>query len=159
MKRLKLLFFLLINLTSLCVAAQTSINSGGHSIQNNSGSLSFTVGEIFFTSYSSTNGYAAHHGIQYPYEILPVSLIHQYQNSMEVKLYPNPFIDYLLIEVPFEFNKAGKLFLYDSFGNLVLSNVVNTPLIRLNTMHLVPGVYIAHIEIDNDKQIVKLIKK
>ena len=81
------------------------------------------------------------------------------QNIMEVKLYPNPGIDYFMIDVKLASHK-GKLQLYDIQGKLCGNYNLTNGSNKINTTVLNSGIYILNI-IENNTVVLstKWVKK
>lgn len=83
----------------LTAFAQSTIASGGNEKKGDGGSVSFTVGQVFFISHSATTG-EVFQGVQIAYEI---SIITSVDDAREInlvaKVLPNPATDYLTLSV------------------------------------------------------------
>ena len=68
--------------------AQQSINSGGNKANGATGSVNYSVGQVFYHHLNNDN-YQIHEGVQYGYEI--INSIGE-NNTIELKynVYPNP---------------------------------------------------------------------
>lgn len=101
MKQIKLLLFIILlylaGQTSL--QAQETVSASGGNATGNSGSISYTVGQVFYSSVSSTTGKLTE-GAQQPYEITRVTTSHKIMElSDAVSVYPNPATEHVLIEI------------------------------------------------------------
>lgn len=77
----------------------------------------------------------------------------------EIKIYPNPVIDELYIDLPNVFN-AGSIKIFDIDGRLLGQESINkTGAHNLNTAYLSKGMYILKFESNNFKEFIKFIKK
>jgi uncharacterized protein (TIGR02145 family) len=79
-------------------------------------------------------------------------------NRNEIKIYPNPAIDNINIDITNK-NKTGTLTIYDLLGNIVLQHQIDKVQNVINVSSLKTGMYIIKI---SDSQIIlqkKLIKK
>ncbi|UGS22192.1 T9SS type A sorting domain-containing protein [Flavobacterium cyclinae] len=99
MKCKKLMFYFLsvyfIGITF--IVAQNSVNASGGNLSGANGSVSYSVGQMVYTTNSGTNGSNAQ-GVQQPYEISEVlSSIDYSELISDLKIYPNPSTDHIKI--------------------------------------------------------------
>lgn len=93
-----LIAFVLIFFLSNQVKGQENTITTGASFSGN-GTFSYSVGQVAYTQFSN-NDFSISEGLQQAYEISIVTGIDDYPNIMlELKVYPNPVIEYLNIEV------------------------------------------------------------
>jgi hypothetical protein len=71
-------------------------------------------------------------------------------DSINVTVYPNPCIDYILIKCS---KKAIKVLVYDLAGKLISTTVPEDELVKIETSQLRSGVYSIQIYIDNQRTI------
>jgi hypothetical protein len=94
MKKLAFLIvilFLGFSITGL--HAQESVNTAGGNASGSGGSVSYSVGQIVYTTNTGDNGTVAQ-GVQQAYEISAVTGIEEANNiSLIVSAYPNPTTD------------------------------------------------------------------
>jgi|WetSurMetagenome_2_1015567.scaffolds.fasta_scaffold00511_7 hypothetical protein len=86
-----LCFLLLSGFSITVLQAQEAISTaGGIATGSGASSVSYSVGQIFFNTYSGSNGTIAQ-GVQQPYEISVVTAIENAEGiKLECKIYPNP---------------------------------------------------------------------
>lgn len=99
LKKLKLtaVFLLFIGLTAL--KAQEAIPASGGNASGSGGTVSFTVGQVVYTTNTGTNGSVAQ-GVQQPYEISVVtSLVTANGITLQCSAYPNPLTDLLNLKI------------------------------------------------------------
>ncbi len=77
----------------------------------------------------------------------------------EGSIYPNPFSDYIIVYAPVEKEEQITVTLYDSAGNLHLSDTFIPPFVRLNTSDLHPGAYLAILKQSGTCLVTKKIIK
>ena len=83
MKKYLLLIFFLI---SLCLSSQEVITTTGREATGVGGTVSYSIGQVFFTTVTGTNGNIIQ-GVQQPYEIYITLDIGK---NLELSVYPNP---------------------------------------------------------------------
>jgi len=99
-KKLKLSVILLLGLGLTGLQAQTSINATDGNASGSGGSVSYSVGQVVYTTNTGTTGSVAQ-GVQQPFEILVVTGLEEAKGiNLSVSAYPNPTTDYLTLEVP-----------------------------------------------------------
>lgn len=101
MKTTKLLFFLsIVSYFGISnVVAQSSVNASGGNLSGANGSVSYSVGQVVYTTNIGSNGSIAQ-GVQQPYEISEVLSSVDYSELIkDLKIYPNPSTDVLTINM------------------------------------------------------------
>lgn len=141
------------------VFAQTAIPTAGGNAAGSGGSVSYSVGQVFYSTNSGSSGSAAQ-GVQQPYEISIVTGLEAGNAiSMQCSAYPNPATYFVTLKV--ENYKTGKLTyqLFDIAGKLLESNRINDNETNIDMHDLVISTYFLKI-IQNNKEIkvFKIIK-
>jgi len=87
------------------------------------------------------------------------SQIDQLIEKQDMKIYPNPVIDYCYVEIGFEFKEAD-ITLYDMGGRQLQSLKTKNKVTKINTQNLIQGAYLIVVKTDTEKTAnAKLIKK
>jgi hypothetical protein len=158
-KRLKLSAVLLLGFGLTGVQAQTSVNATGGDATGSGGSVSYSVGQVVYTSHTGTSGTVAE-GAQQPYEISVVTGLEEAKGiNLSVAAYPNPTTDYLTLEVK-DFNVSNLLFqLYDMQGKLLQSEKITGNQTSIVMSNLVPATYFVKV-VQGNKEVktFKIIK-
>ena len=124
--------------------AQQSINSGGNKANGATGSVNYSVGQVFYHHLNNDN-YQIHEGVQYGYEI--INSIGE-NNTIELKynVYPNPTTSNFTLNIS-DFNpNTFSYILYDINGkelnHLALTNPkTNISLSKYNSKTFLLNVY------------------
>ena len=157
--KLKVIAFLTLVFSLSTVSAQTSINATGGNALGSGGSASYSVGQVFYTTNTGTNGSVAQ-GVQQPYEISVVTAIEEAKGiNLSVLAYPNPTTDYLTLEVK-EYELSNLHFqLYDMSGKLLQNEKITGNQTSIVMSYLVPANYIVKV-IQGNKEVktFKIIK-
>ena len=125
-KLLTLSAVLLLGLGLTGLQAQTSTNAAGGNASGSGGSVSYSVGQVLYTTNTGTEGSVAH-GVQQPYEISVETGIEIKEINLSITAYPNPTSDYLQLKVEYEDFKDLSYQLYDINGKLLQTKeLVNT---------------------------------
>ena len=98
-KKVKLGAFLLLGIGLTGLEAQEAIPAAGGNTSGSGGSVSYSVGQVVYTTSTGTNGSVAQ-GVQQPYEISVVTGIEEAIGiNLMVSAYPNPTTDFLNLKV------------------------------------------------------------
>ena len=84
---------------SISLCAQSSINSTGAEATGQGGSLSYSVGQVVYSSSSSSAG-AVSAGVQQAYEVSVATQVSETNLNIDASVYPNPTTDFLMLNVP-----------------------------------------------------------
>jgi hypothetical protein len=158
-KRLKLSIVLLLGLGLAGLQAQESVNATGGNASGNRGSVSYSVGQVVYTTNTGTNGSVAE-GAQQPFEISAVTGIEEAKGiKLMVSAYPNPTTDYLTLSIN-EFKISNLLYqLYDIKGKILQIEKITGDKTSIAMGNLVPGTYFVKV-IQGNKEVktFKIIK-
>jgi len=159
MNKTKTRLMLMLILGFSTAYAQQSANAAGGKASGSGGMLSYSVGEIVYTTISGSNGSIAQ-GVQQPYEISDVlSLEGGKDISLNIMAYPNPTVDKLVLRID-SFN-GGKLAfqLFDLNGRLLFHDSIKNTETEVSMQNYESGVYILKI-VSTGKEIrtFKIIK-
>ena len=148
------LLFLSFWLTRL--QAQEVIPTTGGNATGSGGSVSYSVGQVVYSSSSGTNGSVVQ-GVQQPYEISVISGIVDGEGiNLTFSVYPNPTKDFLTLNL--ENFKADNLTyqLYDISGKLVETKQVLSFETSIAMTNLSPATYVLRVIKGN--QVLKSFK-
>ena len=158
-KRLKLSTVLLLGLGLTGLQAQESVNATGGNALGDGGSVSYSVGQVVYTTNTGTNGSVAQ-GVQQPYEISVVTAIEDAKGiNLSVSAYPNPTTDYLTLSIG-EFDISNVSYqLYDMNGKLLQNEKITGNQTSIVMSNLVPATYFVKV-IQGSKEVktFKIIK-
>jgi hypothetical protein len=135
----KLIVLILVTLTGFCAKGQQAIPAAGGNTSSLDGSVSFSIGQVAFTTTKSSDGRVSE-GVQQTYEISVVrglveannfsltSLVFELEQAknfaIESSVYPNPVIDYLTLRVDEKFLLKLSCELYTLDGKLIETKVI-----------------------------------
>ena len=153
--KLSALFLLGIGL-STGYAQQASTASGGNA-SGSGGSVAYSVGQIIYTTHSSTSG-SVMQGVQQTYEISIATGLNETRVNLNLFTYPNPTTDYLMLQID-NYDKALSYQLYDMSGKLLESKQVIGNVTKIAMQQLVMATYFL-IVTQNNREIktFKIIK-
>ena len=140
--------------------AQESINSTGGDSSNPTGSASYSIGQVVYTSNTAATG-SVTQGVQQSFEISVVTSTEDAKNiNLIVSAYPNPTTDFLTLKVEnFSFD-ALSYQLYDSKGSLLENNKLKETETSIIMSKFMPNTYFLKGTQENKKiKTFKIIKK
>lgn len=139
--------------------SQESANTAGGNGTGAGGSVSYSVGQVAYTTNTSSSGNVAQ-GVQHAYEIFTVGLM---ENDIAISLtaFPNPTIDNLIVQVEDVERLKLKFQLFDAQGRLVNNGELGTHQTIINMSELSPAVYFINVVTRENKTVksFKIIKK
>jgi hypothetical protein len=115
---------------SINLTAQNNTVSAGGDAEGSNGSVSFTVGQVVYTSAEGVNG-SINQGVQQPYDIDIITGIEH--EEIELTLYPNPTLGQFNLSIADSRTSEYSIQLFDAAGRLLLSK---KQLIELNSISL-----------------------
>ncbi len=158
-KRLKLSAVLLLGLGLTGLQAQTSVNATDGDVSGSGGSVSYSVGQVVYTTHTGTSGSVAE-GVQQPYEISVVTGLEETKGiNLSVSAYPNPTTDYLTLEVKDVELLNLHFQLYDMNGKLLQNEKITGNQTSIVMSNLLPATYFVKV-IQGNKEVktFKIIK-
>lgn len=159
----KLLRFCVVLLASMglsTVYAQESPTAAGGDATGAGGSLSYSVGQTFYTwnedATASTLG-----GVQQPFEISNVVGIEQTETiRLQLSAFPNPSVDMLTLSID---NYGGEVLYYqlhDIAGKLIRNARITDSMTSIPVADLVPASYLLRVMHKNkDIKTFKIVKR
>jgi hypothetical protein len=135
--------------------AQESVNSIGGVDAGTGGTVSFSVGQMVYTTDSKGSG-AVVQGIQRPYRITTTD-IKKVNDDISFKAYPNPSSDDLFLEMNAYRNDKLNYQLFDMQGKLLMTKPIEIPKTQINMRTLAVGAYVIHI-LDSTNQAIQTIQ-
>jgi len=134
-----------------------AIPASGGNASGSGGTVSYSVGQVVYTTNTGTNGSVAQ-GIQQAYEISVITAVEE-AKDISLSAYPNPTTDYLTLEVN-DFQRSSLRFqLYDMNGKLLQSEKITNHQTTIFMGDLATATYLVKV-IRNKKEVktFKIIK-
>ena len=127
------------------VQAQQSVNSAGANASGSGGSVSYSVGQVVYTTNTGSNGSVAQ-GVQQPYEISVVTAVDDAQSiNLTVTVYPNPTTDFVTLQI-IECEMEDLHFqLYDLNGKLLKSEKITNSESQIDMNIYAPSSYFVKV--------------
>ena len=140
------------------VQAQESINASGGVNIGTGGAVSFSVGQMVYTTDSKGSG-AVVQGIQRPYRITTTD-IKKLDNTISFKAYPNPSSEDLFLEMNEFRNEKLNYQLFDLQGKLLITNPIKLAITQINMRSFSVGTYLIQIYNSENQpiQTIQIIK-
>jgi hypothetical protein len=151
--------FLLLGIGLMQVTAQETILASGGEASGNIGTASYSIGQVFFSVYSLTEGYITE-GVQQPYEIFIVSGLDNDIITLESIVYPNPVSSHLILKVEYSSDLHLLYQLFDNNGKMLGNGTITGNECMIPMEKYASGVY--HLIVVNRKKSIrtfKIIKK
>lgn len=135
-------------------AQQTTLSSGGDA--TGSGSLSYSIGQVFYETNSGIDGTVAQ-GVQQAYEISSIVGVKEYDAiTLGFEIYPNPTVNYLTLDVnDFPLDKLDYV-LYDLSGKVLANDMLNENKTIIEMMNFPPSTYF--LKVTDGTSIMKTFK-
>lgn len=135
------------------VHAQEAIPAAGGDASGSNGTLSYSVGQVVYTTGSGSTG-SMNQGVQQPYDISTNSIVEE-SDDMTLSVFPNPTEDVLTLSVENTDFSEYNYELYNNQGQLIQlksidANQVNIPMQDLNA-----ATYILILKIKSTDEVVK----
>ena len=145
---------ILLGITILSARAQEVVSTSGNTYKNNTGSISFTVGECII----ETNMIAGAKLTQgfHQTKLTVATIVESLESSIEVSAFPNPATEFVRLKVITDHQERLKYSLYDVQGVLIrqadlLDKETDVPFGQLK-----PSMYF--IKIHSSKKEIKVFK-
>lgn len=156
-KKILGLCFCLLGLGASTLFAQQSMTAAGGNASGTGGSVTYSIGQVFYTSPSG----ATHNliqGVQQPYEISVLSAdeIKAEFVDLAASVYPNPTIDNFTLKVELNKLNNASFELYTSGGKLVTSAKIVNEETQLITSEFSASYYILNVY--DGTQVIKTFK-
>jgi hypothetical protein len=147
-------------LTMTGLHAQEAILPSGMDISGTSGSVSYSIGQIFYSTHSEPDEYSSAEGVQQPYEIQVITGLDQNTGiDLELNIYPNPVNSILFLKIDDNDYENYIYHLYNANGKLLESKKILGKTSNINMEYLKTASYFLKVTA-NQKEIktFKIIK-
>lgn len=158
-KRIFLIVLLLFGIGLLGVHAQESLNTIGGNASGTGGTVSYSIGQVMYQTYTWTSGSIAE-GVQQSYEISVVTAIEETESiNLLVSAYPNPTANFLTLEIKQIKFSNTQFQLYDALGKLLRTEKITDDKTIIDMSNLVPATYFVIVTQENKEvKTFKIIK-
>lgn len=149
-------------LLSVSVSGQESVVSTGGNIAGSDGEVSYTIGQVVYTTYQGEE-VAMSQGVQQPFEVFEVftSLDTNSIIGLSISVYPNPVSDQVILTAGDDLDTSGMTYcLYNTRGEKLQNEKLQGMHTDIRVGHLPSATYfIKVIQDDIEIKTIKIIKK
>lgn len=135
---------------SVQLQAQQAVVPAGGNASGSSGSVSYTVGQVFYQTKEGPSAYATE-GVQQPFEIFNLTSVEDIEHSPGISIFPNPTSDYLIIELDESVNRSMNYAVFDVSGKQVDNQLLSGIRTAIPTADLSSGTYFIAIFREGEK--------
>jgi hypothetical protein len=135
--------------------AQQAVPAAGNEATGTGGTISYTIGQIAYSSYSGTSG-KVNQGVQQPYEILTTVGLEDQHITLEFAAFPNPTNGSMTISVSEYSQEKLSYQLFDNSGRLLEEKTISQQETIVSMGQLAPAAYL--LKITDEGQLVKEFK-
>jgi hypothetical protein len=156
---IKLPLALLLGIYFNNLKAQESIVASGNNFSNSSGSVSYSLGQIAYTTNTGSNGTISQ-GVQQPYEIFDLSGNQNITLNFALTAYPNPTSEFLTLNYSNYTNENANYQILNLEGKLLETNNINSTQTLIDFGKMAAGSYTIKVTLDNKElQVFKILKQ
>jgi len=148
--RIGIVGFFLLSPAMTGLRAQQAIASSGGTTAGTGGTVSYSVGQVLFSTLGGTGGTVAQ-GVQQPWEISVVSGTEARDISLVCSVFPNPVSDRLVLKTEGDMKDAN-VCLYDSGGKFLEGLKIRTGETTIDMSRRVASVYFLKV-IRNNREV------
>lgn len=153
LRQIAMLAFFICTATSY--AQENTVASGG-STTNSNGSISYSVGQVFYTSESGTDG-SITQGVQQSYSISVVTST--IKKSISCTAFPNPATNYIKVKITDNSSASYTAFLYDENGKQLSVKQIESNEATFTMSELPANIYFIKVYDKNKKEkVFKVVK-
>lgn len=162
MNRKFILFFAVLSLVwILCpmANAQNAVTVSGGDASDNSGSVSYTVGQTFYSANVGASG-QVNEGVQKAYEIYDVTEVQNpISSAISLSAFPNPTSDFLTLCVESDEISGLNCVMYDISGKEIMQQRIGSLETSIDMQSLPPATYFVRVtKGKNEVKTFKIVK-
>jgi hypothetical protein len=135
--------------------AQQTTDCAGGNASSTGGSVSYSLGQIFYEYDSDITGNISQ-GVQHAFEIYSLGIYESTLNQ-NISISPNPSTELLTINITESKSKNLIFKLYDIQGKVIFSGHINEPVTTINMSRIPAAIYYVNIE-NRQNQILQSFK-
>lgn len=135
--------------------SQTTFASSGGSVKSDTGSLTFTVGQLVYTTSNNDNGSIAQ-GVQQAFEFQVLSNSDVSPKNFTLLTYPNPTSDNFVVKLSDTSYNKIEYTLFDIQGKQIKTGRIVKRETNIEIQDVSNGVYF--LKVTNGKQLLKSLK-
>lgn len=156
-KPLLIIFSMLCSGVFIHVHAQESVNASGGNASGASGTASYSIGQVAYTSNTGSSGNASQ-GVQQAYTISPAGVQIE-ENGTSYSVYPNPASSKLILQVDGVQSNQQLYELFDLQGKALKKGAIASNQTEIELLDLPAATYFLRVVQNNTvKQTFQIIK-
>lgn len=154
--KLKWIALLMLSFSIIGLQAQNAIPASGGKSTGSGGNISYTVGQIVYTTNSGSDVYLSQ-GVQQPYEILVITGNQKTEGiKLEYSVFPNPSTDFLILKISNFKADNFNYQLWDIGGKLLENKKIESEETQIKMKNYIGATY--YLKITNNNKEVKVFK-
>ena len=143
-------------MTGIGAYAQSAVTASGGVSSGNGGSVSYTIGQTFYSTNLGTSGQVSE-GVQQAYEIYDVTEVQSAISSMiSLTAFPNPTNDFLTLRIDGDYIEGLDCTMFDISGKEIMQQQIGSSETSINMQSLSPATYF--VRVTKGKNEVKTFK-
>jgi hypothetical protein len=155
----KSIFLASVLLATQLVCSQEALPVSAGTAAGSGGSGSYTVGQVFYTTHTSTAG-AVYQGVQQAFEIQTLSNPALTNVNLTAVTYPNPTEDFIILKISDTALDNLRYKLFDVTGKAISNGTITNGDTQIGMQQLAIGIYILKVNQHNQElKTFKIIKK
>lgn len=157
---MKTYYFIILGICfTFKLSAQQSFNTAGGNATGTGGTVSYSIGQMNYTTNTGTSGSACQ-GVQQPYEIYMVTSVDEAKDlNINLSAFPNPTFDFLTLKIESSTTKNLSYLLLDMNGKLLATQKLDGTETKIAMNNYAAATYFIKItENNNTLKTFKIIK-
>jgi hypothetical protein len=154
--RNKTVLLILLVINTLGLFSQSSINSSSSEIKTANGSVSLTIGQVFYQDFIAVGGESLSQGIHTPFEISTTLGIENIGINLEMFVYPNPIVDHLNLSFKQVEIEDLSYMVYNLLGKEIINKKITTNQTVIDFKNVKNSVYF--LKVFKKNQLIKTFK-
>jgi hypothetical protein len=151
----KSIFLASVLLATQLVCSQEALPVSAGTAAGSGGSGSYTVGQVFYTTHTSTAG-SVSQGVQHPFEFQTLSNPALTTVNLTAVTYPNPTKDFIILKITDSALNNLRYSLFDLNGKAIASSSITESSTQIQLKYLAIGAYI--LKVSQQNQSLKTFK-
>lgn len=150
---------LLFVLSATMSFAQNAVTVSGGEANGNSGSVSYSIGQTFYSANVGSNGQVSE-GVQQPYEIYDVTEVQTaISSAISLSAFPNPTSDFLTLRIDGDYIDGLSCAMFDISGKEIMQQRITSSQTSLDVQQLPPATYFVRVtKGKNEVKTFKIVK-
>jgi len=150
---------LLFVLSATMSFAQNAVTVSGGEANGNSGSVSYSIGQTFYSANVGSNGQVSE-GVQQPYEIYDVTEVQSViSGAISLSAFPNPTSDFLTLRIDGDYIDGLSCAMFDISGKEIMQQRITSSQTSLDVQQLPPATYFVRVtKGKNEVKTFKIVK-